>query len=204
MRSYPGRGVHCPRVIERRLGSEFLEGLRSRLHAVELDVEQLAAGLGEPQLAWVPAAGRWSIAQCLEHVAAVSAAYGPPLASAAGLARRGTACIGRPRHRPGWLATQIAPLCGSPRRRGGPADGQASAGPASGSLGRFLAEHRRLIAVVESLDGYDVALRLRAPTVPLLRLRLGDVLALLAGHAELHLAQAWQVRRDPDFPQGTA
>src|SRR5437899_2055024 len=48
-----------------------IAGWHTELNAIEQDARALGEGLGDQQMSWRPAesAGRWSINQCLEHLA---------------------------------------------------------------------------------------------------------------------------------------
>jgi hypothetical protein len=59
----------------------------------------------------------------------------------------------------------------------------------------------QLLGRVRLSNGLDLArIRVDAPGRGFLRLNLMELLLFLAAHERRHLAQAWQVRRDPRFP----
>ena len=52
-----------------------LQALLDQIDACERDAESLLAGLDDDGVNWHPSAGRWSIAQCLHHLAVMNDVY---------------------------------------------------------------------------------------------------------------------------------
>src|SRR5258706_4433172 len=77
---------------------------------------QLVSGLSEAQLNWKPAPDKWSIAQCLDHLAVTSSKFGPYFTTAIARARRKRPVTSPPSYRPtmigGWLIRQVTPETG--------------------------------------------------------------------------------------------
>src|SRR2546426_7229872 len=61
---------------EQPLVSDLAECLR-QLDAIDVDVNNLIAGLNEERFHWSPAAARWSVAQCLVHLVIVGCRFLP-------------------------------------------------------------------------------------------------------------------------------
>jgi hypothetical protein len=68
-------------------------------------------------------------------------------------------------------------------------------------LDRFLACQALLLAAIEGADGLDLnRVRVTTPISRVLRISLGEALALATGHTRRHLDQARRVRAHPRFP----
>lgn len=161
------------------------------------------AGLSEAQGRWRPGPNRWSVAECLAHLAATARQYEPGLTAAAGEVRaRGRRAAGAPR--PGFwgrrLAALMEPGAGARIRRT-----PALAPPGDVSLAdaarAFDASQAMLRGVVAEVDGMDLrSARMQSPVAPVLRITLATALAMLAAHERRHLAQARRVTEAPGFP----
>src|SRR5258705_6015092 len=100
----------------------FLES-PNLLHTIVAEAEQnndaarqLVSGLREDQLNWKPAPDKWSIAQCLDHLAVTSGKFDPYFTAALARARRKRPVTSPPSYRPtmigGWLVRQVTPETG--------------------------------------------------------------------------------------------
>jgi hypothetical protein len=163
---------------------------------------ELAGELTEGQLAWSPAPGSWSMAQCLDHLAITFERWRPYLerAIARGRARGSTPSRG---YRPKWLGRWFVDSVRANSRWKFQTPGifAPPASPAAGSLGRFEAAQQGYLGLLARADGLDLnANRLRSAVTPLLWLTLGEALTAVIVHAQRHLAQARRVRERPGFP----
>lgn len=184
-----------------RLNAELAE-CRRQFESARKDAEKLLAGLTDAQFNWRPAAGRWSIGECLEHL---NAGYGalPRFDRVIPDARsRGWVSQGPFRH--GWLGNLYVRLMEPPPKirvktpkRYAPAPDRAFAEVAP----RFLALQEELIRRLRDANGLDLArIKMSSPISRRFKLSLGQWFAFLAAHERRHLWQAWQVRRHPEFP----
>src|SRR4051794_14897467 len=89
-----------------------LQQLLDQIDACERDAESLLAGLDDDDVNWHPAPGRWSIAQCLQHLAVMNDVYTAGLdehlraaraAGASRFSRLRPTLIGR------WFASSMEP-----------------------------------------------------------------------------------------------
>lgn len=177
--------------------------LAAQLAACSADAAALAGALTETQERWRPGPGRWSVAECLAHLAATARQYQPGLDEAAAAARaRGRRATGA--FRPGWFARRLVaamePNAGARMRTTA-----ALTPPGDASLEDAARGFRRSQAALEAtlgkVDGLDLgSATLRSPVLPVLRLSLGAAFAVLAAHERRHLAQARRVVQDPGFP----
>jgi hypothetical protein len=182
---------------------QHLAAVRAALRPLEGEVREISAGLTEDQLQWSPEPGRWSIAQCFEHLVAAAQQYHPRL-SAAIDGSRPAAGAGATRFRStlfgGMLVNAMRDTTGRRRYRA-PRIFRPASRPAPGAPERVLAVQRELAELLARAADRDlVRTKLRSPVTPLLRLNLGEALELQVVHMARHLAQARRVREHPAFP----
>ena len=180
-----------------------LANFAAAMDGVEGEFTRLVHTLTDQQVNWRPSDGRWSIAECVAHLAASARAYVGPidLAVERGFSR---GLLGGREFHPGrigrWLVAQMEP---PPRRRlSAPRKIAPQRFESVATLSRAYEDaHRDLIAATRRAEGLDLArVKLSSPIMPLLRLSLGTWLLFLAAHERRHLWQARQVRQEPAFP----
>ncbi|HEY5992933.1 MAG TPA: DinB family protein [Candidatus Udaeobacter sp.] len=189
---------------------EFLESPHF-LHTIVAEAEKnnnvarnLASGLTEDQLNWKPAPEKWSIAQCLEHLAVTSSKFDPYFASALARARKANPIKSALTYRPtlvgGWLIKQVMPE--AKRKVPAPKVFRPSESSAiHGALESFLKQQEKFLEFVLATDGVDYnKTRLRSPVTPLMRYSLADAFVVTVVHGQRHLGQARRVRETPGFP----
>jgi hypothetical protein len=164
---------------------------------------QLVSGLSEAQLNWKPAPDKWSIAQCLDHLAVASKKFGPYFTVALARGRKKWPVNTAPAYRPswmgGWLIKQVTPQTG--RNLPAPKVFRPSESSIQGTLESFLEQQARFIGFVRETDGVDYnKTRLRSPVTPLMRYSLADAFVITVVHSQRHLAQARRVRETRGFP----
>jgi len=165
----------------------------------------LTSGLTDAQLNWKPAADRWSIAQCLEHLAVSTAAFKNYFNAALESGQKKSPVTSPPVYKPslvgGWLAKQVSPE--APRKVPAPKIFRpADSSNIQGSLDMFLQEQERFLAFVRQCGRLDYnKTRLRSPVTPLIRYSLADAFVIVVLHGQRHLAQARRVREMPEFPR---
>ena len=173
------------------------------MNAVEGEFTRLVHPLTDQQLNWRPSDGRWSIAECMAHLAASARQYVGPIDHAVerGFAR---GLLGGRDFHPGrigrWLIASMEP---PPRRK---MQAPKKIVPQRFESATKLREayataHRDLIGAVSRAEGLDLArVKVSSPIVPIIRQPLGVWLLFLAAHERRHLWQARQVRQEPGFP----
>jgi hypothetical protein len=164
----------------------------------------LAARFTMTQLTWQPAAGeRWSILECLDHIAISNTVYLDAMQTAIGDARPGSSA--GVFHTAGLPSSFFARHQEPPPSRKFPAPRKISPRPTlnpEGILPEFLKSMERVTSVVTSSAGKDLnSVRFRNPLVPLLRFTVSSGLLIAAAHARRHMWQAEQVTHEPDFPR---
>lgn len=177
--------------------SELEEYLR-QIAAVKVDAQQLVAGRSDAEFNRQPAPGRWSAAECLDHLNAarkVLPAIDRTIADAAarGLRSEGPFRYGRFTR---WMIRTFEP---PPRRR---FRNPKIFEPVHESLARdavlrgFLSSRDELAARVREADGLDLKRAIVvSPVSRFIRMPLGGYFAFLLAHDRRHL---WQARQALD------
>jgi hypothetical protein len=156
------------------------------------------------QLTWQPgAAERWSILECLDHLAVSTGIYLDAMQIAIGGARPGPEA--GVFHTAGLPSTKFVNDLEPPvTRKLIPAPGKIRPRPTlhpEGILPEYLEAMERLTAAVASSANKDMnTVRFRNPVIPLLRLTVATGFLISAAHGRRHLWQAEQVTKEPDFP----
>jgi hypothetical protein len=173
--------------------SAEVEDLKRQFAAIVADARALADSSSEDAFNRQPAPGRWSPAQCIEHLNITARKMLPGLNGAAEKIRQqGTPASGPTRH--GWLmGWLIASMEPPPKRRF--KTGTAFVPPSQLSktqvMNDFLALHDELARTLESLNGLDLnGATMPSPFFKLLRYKVGSAFALHAAHDRRHLWQA--------------
>lgn len=177
---------------------------------------ELAGPLDAEEMRWAPGPGRWSVAECLDHLVRTGEAYLPRLDDAIAGGRREGRTGEEPFRRTllgRWIPGMVEPPPGlrvpAPARirprttEVGAADEGRSGGPPgpATALPRFLSLRGRLGRRLEAADGLDLGrVRVSSPFLPFLRLDLDSTFRFLAAHERRHLWQAERVRESEGFP----
>lgn len=182
----------------------WAERLIAEFTAADEWAKRLVRPLNPAQLNWRPAAGEWSVGQCVEHLAAASEVYLPPIiASLAGQPRLPTPVADI---RPGWFGRWFIRNFAAPVVRGRhwaprkikPSDRRDIDARV---LDRFLAGNEQAREVVRLAQDYDVnRIRFKNPFVWGIRFTAGTGLEILSQHERRHLHQAERVRAVRGFP----
>jgi len=181
--------------------------LHSDLEAVLTDfdsnleaVHSVTDGLSYPELTSQPTPGAsWSILQCVEHLVLANGFY------TAGMAAVLEDKRSKNRLRAGPISPSAAgavflkklePPVNSKVRAPNKIIPRADKSK-SEVLDAFTQSHRRIRETILSASDLDLnAIRFRNPLLPLLRVRVGTGLLIMAAHERRHLWQAWQVRAE--------
>jgi hypothetical protein len=184
--------------------TEELAGYRRELEANHQAAVELCRTLSAEQINWRPGPGRWSVAECLQHLGVSAQEYETRILAAARTARARALFSSAP-SRFSWLTRRVIQEMEppprsrqrSPRRFRPPAE---SLEPTE-ILARVEATARTWDqCLTESADLDLVRVKVRSPAVPLLRFRLGALFAIIAAHERRHLWQAREVCGSPGFP----
>jgi hypothetical protein len=182
-----------------------LEAATRQFEATKREAAALVAGLTVEQLNWKPAPGRWSIAQCLLHLAQGTDAVLPAIDRAIAKAReRGLAP--RDPSRYGWftrmMVRSMEPPPKRPMRTSPLFEPPGTAASAADVERALLAARDRLLERTRAAAAVDLRRAIVvSPVSRLIRVPLGGYLAFLAAHDRRHLWQAGEVKRTSGFGQ---
>jgi hypothetical protein len=175
--------------------------LAFELSGNDQSAQSVAGGLNEEQMNWQPAAGKWSVGQCLEHLCLTNDAYMKAIAEA---------IEGKPdspveQITPGWFSKWFIRSFIEPSPQSKKATTWSKIRPGArvdaGVLDRFLAGNRACRELVLRAREKNVnQIRFRNPFVPVIRFTVGTALEIIAGHERRHLLQAERVRDAAGFP----
>lgn len=179
----------------------WVDRLLAELAESDRRAELVAGGLSKAQLNWQPAAGKWSIGQCLEHLRCANEAYLPAIGSALnGPGRSSVPEILVPGPSRWFIRNYIAPNPGGARAQA-PKAITPTSDVSLEVLEEFLASNAQARELVLVATSHDVnRIRFKNPFVPLLRFTVGTGLEIVTKHQSRHLLQAEAVRSDIKFP----
>ncbi|HEU5021165.1 MAG TPA: DinB family protein [Bryobacteraceae bacterium] len=160
--------------------------------------------LSTNQLTWQPMDGaRWSVLECLDHLAVFNTGYLAALESAASNAPSG----GRAGEfrTAGFPSEKFLSIAEPPPSFKAKAPSKLGPRPTlypEKILPEFLATLDRVNAFVRNTNGKDLnAVRFANPFIPMIRFTVGTGLLVLGAHARRHIYQAEEVLKEPDFPR---
>ena len=182
------------------LAHEDLVRLGAAYDAAAADARALVSGLGEALGTWRAAPESWTVAECLDHLAAGNRVYleamRPPAerAIAEGRLRRGPA---RPGLIGGWFARSLEPPARPWFRTKAPRKIRPRVSPPLGdAAAAFLGSQEDLQAFLRQFAPLDLSgVTFPNPFIGGIRFSLATGLHVLAAHQRRHLWQGWNVRR---------
>ena len=169
--------------------------LLRELDASDARAIALVKPLTPEQLNWKPSPEKWSVGQCVEHLAISSEVYLGPIAEA--LAGPPSGSVDE--ITPGWfgrwfIRNYIAPSPQTKRARAPKQIAPVLSRVEPTILERFLNGNRGMRELVTRAAGYDVnRLRFRNPFIPLIRFTVGTGFEITSKHEDRHLLQAERV-----------
>ena len=180
-----------------------LEGYREQFEAVKRDASELVVGLSDAQFNWRPAAGAWSIAECLAHLNVTGQFFLPRIdrhireARAAGMLSEGPFRYGllsrvmvRGTEPPAKLKFK-APKIFQPM----------SEHLSAVIVPAFMTLQDQLVERLRAARGVDLRrVKVTSPVSRLVKISLGQVFPFVAAHERRHLCQARRVREDANLP----
>lgn len=182
---------------------DFLQKVIDETEKNNLEARRLAGQLSDQQLNWTSNPEKWSMAQCLDHLAVTGAAFDKYYTDAIKRGRAKWSVREAVQYRPtfvgGWLLRQVTPE----KTKGFPAPKvfRPAQSDIKDSLGRFLNQQAIFLDFVRASIGLDYnKIRLRSPVSPLMRYSLGDAFVVTILHGQRHLGQARRMRETEGFP----
>jgi hypothetical protein len=181
-----------------------VEQFRQQFDDLSQSADRLVEALSDPQFEWQPAPGRWSIAQCIEHLNTTARLYLPQLDEAiANAIRRGT--YGEGPYSYNIFGRFLTALMEPPPRirvASPPAFHPPPTRPRGEVMAAFRAYQVQFVDRLRQANGLDLArATVRSPMYSWLRFSLGSGFALMLAHERRHLWQARQIVADPAFPK---
>jgi hypothetical protein len=181
-----------------------LDGLCDAFQSLVADTQAMFGALNEQQLNWKPGTGRWSIAQCLDHLVTADAL----------MLERASDALASP-HRTMWQRAPLLPRmwgqllirsqAPETRRR---FTAPTSAQPSASEIGmdvvaRFVDQHRAASTWIRGLNEAGVARTIMiSPFVRFITYSVADGLRIMVAHDHRHFNQALRVTQSPGYPKG--
>jgi hypothetical protein len=181
-----------------------LRKVLQEIDAADAAAEALTAGLTDEQFGWPPDGGRrWSVAQCLEHLATANDVYGRAMREAVQRARsRGWTRSGP--LSPGFFGRKFVASLEPPVKRRTRAPGKILPRPqrSRADIVRHYHEaHGRIRDLIPEAAEIDAnRATFPNPFFGLIRVRVATAFQVIAAHDRRHLWQAEQVINRRDFP----
>jgi len=182
--------------------SEELKDYWDQLQNVKDDASELTAALTDAQFNWRPSPKHWSISECLSHL---NVADGIDLEKVRGEIERAHAAglYGKGPFRYSFFSRRFVKFMDAPPGLKVPAPRvytPNSGEPKNKVVPEFIRIHDELLDLVARSNGLDLAsIKIPAPAGPF-KFSLGQHFALIAAHDRRHLWQAWEVRKNGNFP----
>ena len=180
-----------------------LDAFRIEFEHLADEADALAATLNNEQFNWRPPSGRWSVAQCIDHLNVTARMYLPKLDEGIAEAIRRGMYGGGPFHY-NWLGRTLVRTVAPPPRFRVRAPKEFQPAPSRGkqeTLAAFRAYQVQFIDRLRQANGLDLArARVQSPAASFLRIPLGSGFSLMVAHERRHMYQAHHVTRDPAFP----
>jgi hypothetical protein len=181
-----------------------IQSLLDQLGASGLAAAALERELSPEQLRWRPNETAWSIAQCVDHLAAGGRVYLGPLRQGVEEARR-RGWTRREPIEPGWIERKFVYTLEPPPRLRLPAPKKivpALVKEPSAVWRDFAAVQAEIAALLKESADLDLnRARFANPFLPLVRMRVGSGFMVLTAHERRHLWQAQKIRLRPEFPR---
>lgn len=180
-----------------------VQALVGQIEHADRAADTLVSALSDQQLQWQPEGG-WSVAQCLEHLAAINLLHGESMKRAIDRARQAGSSRAAPLT-PGpfgrwFIKGQEPPVT---RRFRSPRKMRPRSGLSrTDVLTRYHDSHARLKELARAAATIDAnRTTYPNPLFGLLRFKLATGLLALPAHDRRHLWQAERITRHPDFPR---
>ena len=183
---------------------DFLQTVIQEAGQNSVEARRLAGELSDEQLNWTSSPEKWSIAQCLDHLAVTGERFDKYYTDAIKRGREKWPVREPIPYRPtlvgGWLLKQVTPEV----KRRVPAPKvfrPAQSDAIKDALEKFLKQQDVFLGFVRAAEGLDYnRIRLRSPVTPLMRYSLADAFVVTVLHGQRHLGQARSIRETAGFP----
>ena len=182
-----------------------IQGILDDLERADSTAAALIRGMSDEQFDWRPDGGtRWSVGQCLEHLAITNELYGAAIRGAVEQARR-SGSTRRGELKPGFFGQKFINSLEPPVKRRGRAPSQikpTSALTRDEIVRRYHLAHEQLRRTAIDAAAIDANRATFAnPFLKIVRVKVSTGLHIIAAHDRRHLWQAESVTKDPLFPR---
>ncbi len=190
------------RTYDRAMNSE-IERLDHQFEVIVTDVKGMVGALNDDQLNWNPGDGRWSVAQCIEHLNMTNRRWLPLFKQAIEQGRsRGWHSDGPFSY--GYLARLFLRIVEPPYKLKVKTPREFMPGEriAGDKLTEeFVALHERVRDLLRAANGLDLS-RIKVPSAfaSWLKYPLGAGFWILSAHDRRHIWQARELMQTPEFP----
>jgi hypothetical protein len=180
-----------------------IDGFRQQFEEISQRADALVRPLRDDQFGWRPAAGVWSIAECLDHLNTTARVYLPAVDKAiADAIRQGL--YGEGPFKYSWVGRLFVHFSEPPARirlRSPRAFSPEASRSRQVVMAALHAYQVQYIDRLRQANGLDLArARVASPVSRWLRFSLGSAFALMAAHERRHLWQARRITEMPGFP----
>ena len=193
-----------PPVITMPLPDD-VQAIIDQLDEADRTAKTLAAGLRDDQFHWQPDGGkRWSVAQCLEHLATGDGLYASLMRDAIDRARR-EGSVRRGPFAPGFFGRKFANSLEPPvklRTRAPSRIVPQSSSSREEILRRYFGTHAELKAMAREAAEIDAnGATFQNPFFKMVRVKVATGFHVITAHNRRHLWQARRVVEREDFPR---
>ena len=183
--------------------SRELESLVSQADAIAQDTQKVFGGLGKEQLNWKPAAERWSVAQCFDHLITTNSGYLPIIDDVLKNQKKSSVWQKLPFFPRIWGRLLIKSLDPSQTRKmKAPKKFEPAQSEVSGSIIHdFVAQQGQLIEKIKATANLDLErIVITSPAASIVTYSLMDAYRIMVVHERRHFQQAQRVTEESGFP----
>ncbi len=181
-----------------------LQNYKEQFEENRRDAQDLVAGLDDKQFNWRPAAGRWSIAECLAHLNVTGQIYLTVFDRSIKMARAANPAFEAGPFRHGVFGKLFLRATEPPAKIKVKAPKLIAPLPEhllAVVLPAYVSLHDQLIRRLSDANGLNLTrVKVISPFSRLFKFSLGHAFAITAAHERRHLWQARQVKEEADFP----
>ena len=182
-----------------------VQSVIEQLDDADRRADALVANLSDAQFHWQPDGGkRWSVAQCLEHLATADGVYGVLMREAIDRARQAGSTRRGP-FAPGFFGRQFVNSLEPPVKFRGRAPAKIVPGSSltrEEILRRYHGNHADLKTMARDAAAIDAnAATFQNPFLKWVRVKVSTAFRIINAHNRRHLWQAERVIMLPDFPR---
>ncbi len=187
--------------------TEAFTRLIAEAESIGADARAEFGGLTRAQLNWKPSAGRWSVAQCLDHLMKIDSSYDAAFRAIEEGTYRTPLARRIPLLPKLWTKMILPAVQPEAARRFKTSKG---AEPAASDFGddvvdRFVEHQRHVAEHMRRIDARAAGSTIiGSPIAPVASYSVLDAFRIMTAHSRRHLLQARRVTEEPGFPRSAA